>query len=224
MHYRSYPYTPLEFIIATITLLTCPFAVSHTTRILKDSNSLVGTTQELYLQQYGWHRSSDTAKIKSPLWEYLAARVEIGSTQQAWWCHRYCFLALNHSRIMRESYFIKCDVLQSVLLWFICFGCGNIPLSSLRTYTLINLLPVENLCLPCNYLGMEKKFLDTSSSRTIPYWLSKGKIETVEFWHFVVWSLSVSVSLLISLCNGSNLLSYLLLELISLVIILSGFW
>lgn len=133
------------------------------------------------------------------------------------------FLVLNHSRIVWESYFIKCDVLQSVLPWFICFGCGNIPLSSLCTYTLINLLPVENFHLPCNYLGMEKRILDMSPSRTIPYWLSEVKTETTEFWHCVIWSLSVSVSSLTYLCNGSDL-SYLVLEAISLVIILSGFW
>lgn len=148
----------LEFIIVTITLLTCPFVVLHTTRILKDSNSPAGTTRELHLQQYSWHSSSDTAKIKSPLREYLAAQAQTGNTQQVWWHHRYFFLVLKHSRIMRESYFIKCDVLQSVVLWCICFGCGNIPFNSLCTYTLINLLPVENFHLPCNYLGMKKKF------------------------------------------------------------------
>lgn len=29
MHYQSSPYMQLEFIIATVTLLTCPFVVSH---------------------------------------------------------------------------------------------------------------------------------------------------------------------------------------------------
>lgn len=193
-------------------------------RILKDSNRLAGMTWELHLQQYSWHSSSDTAKIKSPLQEYLAAQAQIGSTQQAWWHHRYFFLVLKHSWKMQESYSIKCGALQSVLPWFICFGCGNIPLSSLCTYTLIILLPVENSHLPCNYLGMEKKRVpDTSSNRTIPYWLRKGKIETAEFWHCTLWSLSVLVSSLTYLCNGHNLLSYLVLEVISLVNILSGF-
>lgn len=214
----------LEFIIATITLLTCPFVVLHTTRILKDSNSPAGTTRELHLQQYSWHSSSDTAKIKSPLREYLAAQAHTGNTQQVWWHHRYFFLVLKHSRIIWESYFIKCDVLQSVVLWYICFGCGNIPFNSLCTYTLINLLPVENFHLPCNYLGIKKKNPDMSSGRTTPYWLSKGKTEIAEFWHCVIWSLSVSVSSWTYLCNRSNLLSYLVLGMIPLVIILSGFW
>lgn len=68
------------------------------------------------------------------------------------------FSCPNHSRIMRETYFVKCDILQSVFPWLIFLGCGSMPLSSLCTYTLINLLPVENFHLPCNCLGMEKKF------------------------------------------------------------------
>lgn len=74
MRYCSYPYVPLEFIIATITLLARPFVGSHMMRILKDSNRLAGMAWELHLQQDSWHSSSDTAKIKSLLWEYLAAK------------------------------------------------------------------------------------------------------------------------------------------------------
>ena len=224
MHYWSYPYAQLEFIIATITLLACPFVVSHMTRILKDSNSLAGTTWELHSQQYSWHSSNDTAKIKSLLREYLAAQAQTGSTQQAWWHHRYFFLVLKHSRIMRESYFVKFDVLQSVLPWFICFGCvTSLSIPCVLTHSLIFSQWRISIFLVIIW-ERKKKIPDTSSNRTTPYWLSKGKIETAEFWHCVIWSLSVSVSSLTYLCNGSNLLSYLVLELISLVIILSGFW
>lgn len=176
----------LEFIIATITLLTCPFVVLHTTRILKDSNSPAGTTRELHLQQYSWHSSSDTAKIKSPLREYLAAQAHTGNTQQVWWHHRYFFLVLKHSRIIWESYFIKCDVLQSVVLWYICFGCGNIPFNSLCTYTLINLLPVENFHLPCNYLGIKKKIqICHLVGQPLTDWV-KGRLRSQSFG--TVWS------------------------------------
>lgn len=84
----------LEFIIATVSLLTCPFVVSHMTRILKDSNSPAGNVWELHLQQHSWQSSSDTAKIESPLQEYLAAQAQTGSTQQVCWHHRYLFVVL----------------------------------------------------------------------------------------------------------------------------------
>lgn len=93
-------------------------------RNLKDSNSPAGMTLELHLQQHSWHSKSDTAKIKSALWEYLIVQIPTEAHSRPGDIMG-TFLLLKLLKKMCASYFVKHDVLQSVLPWFICFGCGN---------------------------------------------------------------------------------------------------
>lgn len=132
-------------------------------------------TRELLLQQHSWHSKSDTAKIKSALWEYLVVRVRLKYTAGPV-ASQALFFSWNTSKKMRESYLVKHDVLQSVLPWFICFGCGNntqFPVYSL----IISQWRISHFLV---IIWGWKKIPGTCPDRTTPYWLSKGKTEISE--------------------------------------------